>query len=221
MYETDWLLPLTAVSATKTGANTAWSLPTRALTQNDSGAYAILDPSDITHWLRLTNYGIVNLLPADAILSGIAVKVRRTNDRNYNYVIDQGLYLRTAAGDVGNDKSLSSSLTWPSGYVDVIYGGGDDLWGSGLTAADICTTGFGVDFSVKGIQSAYLATVGVDTIWIKIYYNLPNNYRVDEHSFYVFGYDPIVTRKYRKFPLPPSNHQGASQSGKRIFPDFV
>lgn len=144
--------------------------PSNAALSDNSYATSVLLLSQISNYLKATNFGFT--IPLDASISGILVEVERSSTA-LSAVIDNAVRI-VKGGVIGNtDKSLAP--TWPTSDAYASYGGSADLWGETWTPADINLSTFGV--AISAIASLLAATAQIDHVRITVYYtgsNRPN-----------------------------------------------
>ena len=80
-------------------------------------------------------------------------------------IVDRGARIAKGGAFVGTDKAVGT--TW-SGESYGVYGGGDDLWGTSWTPADINDPGFGAALSVGYGDDSGSGYAGIDTAWITV-----------------------------------------------------
>ena len=139
--------PGTGTNNTGTGT-IAWTNPGNITTAGSPYAVASTVPINggKTNYLMATNYGFD--IPVDADIYGITVTVNRSSSGNSNpYIRDNTVQLVRANTIVGNNRA-NTSLDWTPAMGTATYGDPTDTWGiTGLTAADINSSGFGVALS--------------------------------------------------------------------------
>lgn len=142
----------------------AWSSPGSAISSNDDYATASLGFSQVTHYLRVTNFGFT--VTAGAAIDGIIVGVER-NASVADCITDASVRLYTGSF-VGSDKATATH--WPTTDTYVDYGGAADVWGAVLTDTNINASSFGVGIAATRIGSSSFASI--DHIRITVYYTV-------------------------------------------------
>ena len=82
------------------------------------------------------------------------------------------LEIRIVKNGVPTGIDHSNMIPWVGTLPEITYGGDTDLWGETWTAADINDPGFGV--SIRAQNTALGAQARVDSIAVRIYYELNN-----------------------------------------------
>ncbi|MBS2014676.1 MAG: hypothetical protein JST00_17445 [Deltaproteobacteria bacterium] len=153
-----------ATSATFDNSGAAWSAPTAALVQDATAATVPLAvAADESSFLRLTGFAFG--LPADAVVKGLSLRIRRRAAAGV--VRDREIRLSNGGVLVGADKKESDP--WPSAFGDRIYGGATDLWAATLSPAVLDASGFGVAIKARldGVASAEAA---IDAVTLTVHY---------------------------------------------------
>lgn len=196
MASTSWLNPGTAIAMADlingTEYRNAWDAD-RAKSQD--GQYANIRIGADNRYenapLRVVNFGTDAAIPTGATITGIEVKVRRwayppdayvtaAADNLIRLVLHSGSHLYQVTMGTGtatgiNDQrgsNLASSTLWPqseAAIADAIYGGPTNLWGAGLTDAQIRSTAFGLDIKPSGGGKSDVSCF-VDCIQVRIHY---------------------------------------------------
>jgi PKD repeat protein len=175
-------IPVQAASVTNNGTTAAddssigmvaWTSVNNSLTQNDQYASAGLTKNEVSHYLKVTNFGFV--IPDGATIQGIVVGIDRYGGSgigNGHQISDYSIRLVKGGTINGTDKSAAA--IWPASDTDtyVSYGNSTDVWGLNWTPADINGSGFGAVVSaIKGNGNS-ARTAYVDHIQITVYYTL-------------------------------------------------
>lgn len=161
MADTGAVLCGTGANADRDG-NPAWTNTSNITVGTDAaGASVNPDKLDYSDWLRATNFDFSAIGGSDTI-NGIEVTFRR-NASYAEQFEDSAIYLRTSAGQSGNNKA--SGTKWDSAKVTVVYGSSSDMWGTSYTATDIKDSSFGVDLSVHRNPGGGSS---VNVYWVKI-----------------------------------------------------
>jgi len=168
----------TSVSKTGIGTNVggpgtiAWSNPNNiTLPVGSPYATANLNTTSTTEYLQGTNYGFS--IPADAIISGITVSIKRLSSLNILGVSIYDVDLKLLKNGTVAGNSNASAMGWPMLMDIATYGGTSDLWGTTWTASEINNANFGVSLSV-GNPSFFIPRVAtVDYMQISVTYTVP------------------------------------------------
>src|SRR5690606_4970814 len=99
-------------------------------------------------------------------IQGITVTIRRAGG-NDDSAVDGAVRLIKGGVIGAADRSSPTPWTGPE-YVDVDYGGEDDLWGETWTPADVNAADFGVALSTLYTQSAGNGRAYVDIIYVTV-----------------------------------------------------
>jgi hypothetical protein len=141
-----------------------------ALLSDGSFASAILLLGQVTHYLKVTNFGFT--IPSDATIDGVFAEIQR-NATVSIAMTDNSVKLVKGGSISGSEKARSTQ--WPTASAYQTYGGATDLWGLTLTPADVNLSTFGIVISaVAGIS----ATANIDHIRLTVYWtgsNRPGN----------------------------------------------
>ncbi len=159
---------------TSGGAGLAWNNPNRVIA-NDNSAASVTFPflafgAQSSEALLADNYGLA--VPADAVVEGIQVRVRRRT--TFDLPIDardSTVRLMKAGAAVGSN--LAQAGSYPSNYSYATYGGANDLWGTTWTPAEVNDPAFGVHFVAQRNAHILPQTVQVDHIEVTVFYNTP------------------------------------------------
>ncbi len=123
-----------------------------------------LDALDVTRWLVVKGFELA--VPADAVVRGMTVTVRRRADAP-GEIVDDAVALVRAGTPSAKTKSLAAA--WPVQMTTVVYGGAADTWGETWTAGDVASPEFGVAFAVRGTEEALNTEVFVDEIALTLH----------------------------------------------------
>lgn len=158
----------------------SWTDLSEALSSNSDGAdmTANIDDDEYSDWLRLTNFGFTaSDIPTGSTILGIEVEIRHGTNTwgSPGDMLDDGIYLRDATGQIGNDKSSVTAWSQDLGagydWETFSYGSTSDVWGTTLTPADIHASTFGIDISAK--QTPTTSNKGsIDYARIRITYDV-------------------------------------------------
>lgn len=136
--------------------------PANAVASDNSYATAILLLSQISNYLKVTNFGFT--IPTDATITGVTVAIERSSTV-LNGTHDDSIKLVKGGTISGNEKATATQ--WPTSDGVATYGSATDLWGLTLTPADINASTFGVAISAIADLAS---TAQVDYVSITIDY---------------------------------------------------
>jgi hypothetical protein len=149
----------------------AWSDPSNALTHDDAYATASLGKNEVSHYLKVTNFGFS--VPDSATILGIVVEVDRYGGSGPggNQIADSSVKL-VKGGAIGGTEH-STIMVWPTAHTDAYqsYGTPSDLWGLTWSPADINDSGFGAVISAVKGSGTPTRTGYVDHMQITVYYD--------------------------------------------------
>lgn len=140
-----------------------WNLPDKALTED--GVYTSV------HLLAASYSGFLGMVGFGAnIPSGASIKAVQARFKRYassTTVVDSAIYLRNAAGILGNNKSTGAAL--PTVLTNNYFGDlVNDLWGNAsLTPAIVNDAEFGVKIN---LYSGATKDAYIDVITLQIVY---------------------------------------------------
>ena len=154
----------------------AWTNPDNAKVSDSVYATAVVANTEITHYLKATNFGFV--IPTGATINGILVEVEK-KDTFGNSVVSADNAVRIIKGGVIGSTDKSSLDHWLFAEAYKSYGSSTDLWGETWTASDINDATFGFAISAKGINASFSGSLKVDHIRITVYYTVPVTYTMD------------------------------------------
>ena len=178
VYNTGWLSPGSGTSVSAGTGTRWWDYPSRITTDQGNCTYANSATSDpaksggVTQYLRASNYGAN--VPTGATIVGLEVRIRRNYSGTATGPRDHLLRVFNGSSLVGDNKASSSN--WNSGCTLVSYGSASDGWGASLTPSMVNNTNFGVYFQAKNYSSAYVFTLYVDVIQIRVSYTTVQTY---------------------------------------------
>lgn len=142
-----------------------WVSPSNAATSNDVDTTATMATTNISHYLKATNFRFS--IPTDATIHGIKVDVERSAAGTCT-IMDSAV--RAVKGGTIQSTDKSSLIAWPTSLDEYTsYGGPTDLWGTTWTAANINASDFGFALSVQ--CTAGNGGASVDHIRITVYYS--------------------------------------------------
>jgi len=167
-------------SSTRAAAETHWSNPANAATNNGSDATAALSGATETHYLKVTDFRFSGI-PTNSTITGIGVTVERDQLAiNPDAALTTGVAQMLKAGNLvgANRNTDDTSTNWPEntegGTAIVTFGGSTILWGTTWSPSDInSATGFGFAFAGNNGNTRN-PTARVDYIEITVYYDIPN-----------------------------------------------
>jgi hypothetical protein len=152
------------------GAGVAWQAADDARIADDLRAQApALAPNrPASNYLYASGFEFN--LPASALVRGITVFVERSSLAGYG-IVDQ--HVQLVRGGALQPVDRPRSDRWTATDLLVAYGGADDLWGQGWTAADLNAPGFGLAFAARFADIAGNDWPQVDEIRIQVDYTCP------------------------------------------------
>lgn len=165
----------TPTSLTGTGANDAtigtqaWLNPTNITTDDTDNASVALNGSAGTptsQYLTATNFGFS--VPVGATILGVTASFNRKRDALGGVVSDNAVKLVKGGTVTGDNKAGQS---WSTTQSTQTYGGPIDLWGTGLTVADVNASNFGVAISATAFNPSTALIYGV---YVTVYYSIPS-----------------------------------------------
>jgi hypothetical protein len=141
-----------------------WSNLDNCKVSDDAYTSAVLSASEISNYLKATNFGFQ--IADDAVIKGIKVLVEKkasAADKIKDYEA------KLVKGGVIQNENKAKTEYWSiyDGYSE--YGSKSDLWGLSWTPADINSSNFGVVIAVKNEGSGEY-TAYIDHICIAVYY---------------------------------------------------
>ncbi len=165
-------------AAVSLNSGTGWASPMSAIADDNSAATTTVTATGSgttmldSQTLYVSGYNFT--IPADAVISGISVRVARHQSGGLANAWDSSVRLVKAGAPIG--VNLGSNANWPATKTYKVYGSENDRWGTTWTPADVNNSQFGVALSVT--QYAQLFTSGtahVDAIDISIKYLIPGS----------------------------------------------
>lgn len=136
--------------------------PANAQTSDNTYATAVLLLSQISNYLKVTNFNF--LIPSDATITGVTVSIERSSN-TLNGTHDDSIKLVKGGVILGNE--LASASQWPTSDAVATYGSSSNLWGLTLTPADVNASTFGVVISAIADLAS---TAQVDQVTMAIDY---------------------------------------------------
>jgi len=147
--------------------NKAWTTPTNIYTSNNVYARSILANTDISYWLRATNFGFS--IPDGVTVDGIVAEFEKR--ASGSGIGDHSVKIVGAGFEQGDERKVAGY--WSTSDTYISHGGASDLWGLGWISSDINASNFGVSIaatmSVRETRSAY-----IDHVRITVYYSVPS-----------------------------------------------
>lgn len=140
--------------------------PGNAQISDNSYATAILLITQISNYLKVTNFGFN--IPLDATITGITVSVERSSN-TLNGTHDNSVRLVKAGVISGNDKA--SANLWPTSDGTATYGSSSDLWGLSFTPVDVNLSTFG--FVIDAVADL-ASTMQIDFVSMTVDYTGSN-----------------------------------------------
>lgn len=155
--------PLSAVTLADdaTVGAIAWTNPSSASANDASYATSILLITQLTHYLKATNFGFA--IPGDATITGILVEIENLSTVNLG-TADNSVKIVKADGTFGSQEKASATK-WPTSEAYMSYGGSTDLWTETWTPANINNVNFGVGVSANAVLAS---TAEIDHIRITV-----------------------------------------------------
>jgi len=144
-----------------------WANPTRIYTSNNSRASTPLDRTDISYWLRATNFGFS--IPGEATIDGIVAEFEKKASATGVY--DFSAKIVSAGFEQGDERKESGA--WPTSDTYISHGGVADDWGILWYPALINSSNFGVSISVRNPVTEAVITASIDHVRITVYYTIP------------------------------------------------
>src|SRR6266576_3296390 len=148
---------------------TAWTNPNNIILNDPfNPATVSLSGVNTSHYVQAT-FG-VHTVPAGAIIQGVQVFVTYRSDNGL--IQDNSVRILKGGSVVGTNHADTLGNMWPNsitGFITKSYGGPFDLWGLGLTPADVNAANFGAVVGVKtlGTDIAYIININIQ-VWYTI-----------------------------------------------------
>ena len=162
--------PSNCTNVTGTGSDN-WSNAGNAEDLGGGSATVNLGNNESSRYLRCSGYGFT--LPANAVVDGITVTVRRSTSSTTGNPRDSEVRL-LKGGTLQTVSNYASGSTYPTTLTNADYGGTSDLWNNSWTAAEINATGFGVSFVSQRSGGGGTRTISVDLISVTVDYTIDN-----------------------------------------------
>jgi hypothetical protein len=131
--------------------------------------YTTSSPSNVSHYLKATNFGFS--IPVGATINGILVEVERRNHTGTGIIKDSAAKIVKADGSIGSTNKADTINEWPSDDTYKSYGANNDLWDESWTPTDINNANFG--FVLSSNNTAF-AQGDIDHIRITVYFETPS-----------------------------------------------
>lgn len=145
---------------------TVWVNPTFAATEDANTASAVSAATNaISHFLHAVDL-TGTPIPTGASIDGVEVGIR-SDTATGSSIVDRAS-LVTAAGIQVPSASASEELQGVT-PAHITIGGPTNMWGIGLTAADVNDVGFGVAISIENLGGAFNTCV-IYHVEMKVYY---------------------------------------------------
>lgn len=157
--------PASATDDSSTGTST-WATPGSATASDDTYTSVTLVPSEVSHYLKATNFGFS--IPGGATINGITVEWEVQGTTGLN---DKDNAARIVKAGVIGSTDRSNATSWTSSDVFLSHGGPADLWGTTWTPADINASNFGAALSVVGDPGSPTIAL-VDSVRITVTYTV-------------------------------------------------
>ncbi len=176
-----WQIASDATTATKyagtaadggDGNNCTWATPSNATgnTTGTSTTCSLQKNGEVTNRLILTNFGFsTSDVPSGSTINGVTVQVEWQPGGTDQY--DSTVQL-TLNGSTGTGTNQAFTLT-QSGKAIRSYGGVSDTWSSGVTAADVVSSNFGLVLGYSDNSNGSSANISVYRVNITIDYTAP------------------------------------------------
>ena len=155
----------------------AWDTPSNASASDDTRASAVLLITEISKYLKATNFGFN--IPAGSTIRGIVVEVEKSSATGVT--IEDNSVKIVQDGTIGGTEQKVAGA-WPTTDAYTTYGSATDLWGLTWTSSQINSVNFGV---VVACDATAAGTGRIDHIRITIHYtDLQLNF-VQNYNFQV------------------------------------
>jgi len=146
----------------------AWIDTDNVKVKDSSYASVGVTSSQVSHWLKLTNFGFA--LPSSATVLGIKVDFLGFAS---DTLVAAGAYARIVKGGTisGSDQVIPFTTTNPpTAYVEKSTASTTDLWSNTWTYSDVNSSGFGVALYVNGPDTPSGVILSLDHARISVYY---------------------------------------------------
>lgn len=171
-YSSSWQNATTFATDNSIGVYN-FSSPSNAQTSNNSRASAaslISLLSGDTYYLKATGFNFS--IPSYASICGVSVEVECRGTGLILTAAIRDNSVRLIKGGTITGSNRASGGDWSSSDTYRSYGGGNDLWGTTLTPADVNSSNFGIAISASIIALvAALPDAEIDHIRMRIDYN--------------------------------------------------
>ncbi len=135
-------------------------------------------PPQVSHYLSVTDFGFA--VPVGATITGVTARITRAEGTD-GRVTDN--IVKLVKGGTASGTDHSQPAEWlPLIFQAATYGSTADLWGLGLTPADVNASDFGVAISVN-LGSGAAPTASVGKVELKVNYTTTSTteFRSDTH----------------------------------------
>mgnify|MGYP001611182468 CR=1 FL=1 len=169
-----------------------WDTPSNASASDDTKASATLLLSEVSKYLKATNFGFN--IPTGSTIRGIVVEVERSSALATT-AEDNSISLVKGGTIEGDNKAAAGA--WPTSDTYATYGSATDLWGLTWSAEDINLSTFGVAVAADATAAA---TARIDHIRITVHYS------------------DLQMDYFCNINFPPSFHRSAANGKMSFFP---
>jgi hypothetical protein len=169
-------------SASDTGSD--WANITNIYSSNNNyaSATAPVSPS-LTSGLRATGFDF-SAIPSGSTILGIEVLIEGKVSSSVAFYVPS-LYLSYNGNNIGDNKGIELTgdpdTYWWNEEKTLTYGSSTELWGAGLTVAQLKDSSFGVTMYASAYPG-FSGTCQIDNIKIKVYYTPTNAYNTEIYS---------------------------------------
>ncbi len=168
MAVTAWKTASTVATVSNGGVD--WTNPSNIGSSNNAYAVAASIPSfGNSYDLRATNFGFTSSdIPPGSTIDGVEAELEAKASNSTNVYMP--VALRNATGATSQRAPPSGSLS----TSDATYtlGGAADLWGGGLSQAQVVSSAFGINTQAN-CDGGGPVTVSVDFVRLRVYYTPP------------------------------------------------
>ena len=189
---------LTSATSGGTFANDAtvgtidWDTPSNASASDDTRASAVLLITEVTKYLKATNFGFN--IPTGSTIRGIVVEVEKSSV--LGTTIEDNSVKIVKGGTIGGTEQKAAGA-WGTTDAYTTYGSATDLWGVTWTAEDINLSTFGV---VVAADATAAGTARIDHIRITIHYsNLQMDFAYNLPNFAASNNLPVISQGTIRF----------------------
>jgi len=174
-----------------------WGSPSNAQTNDASYANATLASTEISHYLKATDFAFT--VPATATITGISVSVVRKISGGCLCILTDNSIKLVKGGTISGDNKADTGTAWTTSDVTATYGNSSDLWGLSLAPSDVNASNFGVAVSATNtIGSAIDADINYISITVYYTYNswVAGLNTSDSGNFNISNYTAFGTNDY-------------------------